>query len=79
MARADAIVLLVDHRAFGSLTLADLAGKALIDTRGCPQGVISGHLDEVRFAEVVNVIDQLRLRSLPDRTAAIPAAMTTVR
>lgn len=52
---------------------------ALIDTRGCPQGVISGHLDEVRFAEVVTVIDQLRLRSLPDRTAAIPAAMTTVR
>ncbi len=34
LARADAIVLLVDHRAFGSLTLADLAGKALIDTRG---------------------------------------------
>jgi len=32
--RAEAIVLLVDHRAFGSLTLADLAGKALIDTRG---------------------------------------------
>jgi hypothetical protein len=52
---------------------------ALIDTRGCPQGVISGHLDEVRFAEVVTVIDQLRLRSLQDRTAAIPAAVTTVR
>jgi len=34
LARADAIVLLVDHRAFGSLTLADLAGKALVDTRG---------------------------------------------
>jgi len=57
----------------------DEPNVALIDTRGCPQGVISGHLDEVRFAEVVNVIDQLRLRSLPDRTAAIPAAMTTVR
>ena len=28
------VVLLVDHRAFGSLTLAALAGKALIDTRG---------------------------------------------
>jgi UDP-N-acetyl-D-mannosaminuronic acid dehydrogenase len=34
LARADAVVLLVDHRAFASLTLADLAGKALIDTRG---------------------------------------------
>jgi UDP-N-acetyl-D-mannosaminuronic acid dehydrogenase len=32
LARADAVVLLVDHRAFASLTLADLAGKALIDT-----------------------------------------------
>ena len=31
---ANVIVLLVDHRAFGSLTLAALAGKALIDTRG---------------------------------------------
>jgi UDP-N-acetyl-D-mannosaminuronic acid dehydrogenase len=31
---ANVIVLLVDHRAFGSLTLAALAGKAPIDTRG---------------------------------------------
>lgn len=34
LARATVVVLLVDHRAFGSLTLADLTGKALIDTRG---------------------------------------------
>ena len=34
MAAANVIVLLVDHRAFGSLTLASLVGKALIDTRG---------------------------------------------
>jgi UDP-N-acetyl-D-mannosaminuronic acid dehydrogenase len=34
LARSEAVVLLVDHRAFGSLTLADLAGKPLIDTRG---------------------------------------------
>jgi UDP-N-acetyl-D-mannosaminuronic acid dehydrogenase len=34
LARAAAVVLLVDHRAFGSLTLAELAGKALVDTRG---------------------------------------------
>ena len=34
IAAANVIVLLVDHRAFGSLTLASFAGKALIDTRG---------------------------------------------
>jgi UDP-N-acetyl-D-mannosaminuronic acid dehydrogenase len=34
LARASIIVLLVDHRAFASLTLAQLAGKKLIDTRG---------------------------------------------
>jgi UDP-N-acetyl-D-mannosaminuronic acid dehydrogenase len=34
IARAEVIVLLVDHRAFASLTLAQLAGKKLIDTRG---------------------------------------------
>jgi UDP-N-acetyl-D-mannosaminuronic acid dehydrogenase len=34
MAAANVIVLLVDHRAFGSLTLASFADKALIDTRG---------------------------------------------
>ncbi len=34
LARANVVVLLVDHRAFGSLSLADLAGKTLIDTRG---------------------------------------------
>ena len=32
--RAQVIVLLVDHQAFSSLTLAQLAGKKLIDTRG---------------------------------------------
>lgn len=51
----------------------------LIDTRGCPQGVVSGHLDELRFAEVVAAIDDLRLRSLSNRTAAIPAGATVVR
>lgn len=51
----------------------------LLDTRGCPQGVVSGHLDEVRFGEVVSAIDQLRLTSLQDRTAAMPAAATVVR
>jgi UDP-N-acetyl-D-mannosaminuronic acid dehydrogenase len=32
--RAQVIVLLVDHRAFSSITLSQLAGKKLIDTRG---------------------------------------------
>jgi UDP-N-acetyl-D-mannosaminuronic acid dehydrogenase len=34
LAAANVVVLLVDHRAFGSLTLSALAGKTLIDTRG---------------------------------------------
>ena len=34
LARASVVVLLVDHRAFAGLTLAQLAGKKLIDTRG---------------------------------------------
>lgn len=34
LAAANVVVLLVDHRAFGSLQLADLAGKSLVDTRG---------------------------------------------
>ncbi len=46
----------------------------LLDTRGCPQGVLSGHVDEKMFAEVVGLIDQLRLKSLQARTAALPAA-----
>ena len=51
---------------------------ALLDTRGYPQGVLSGHVDEKMFAELVGLIDQLRLKSLQDRTAAVPAA-TTIR
>lgn len=34
LARASVVVLLVDHRAFAGLTLAQLRGKKLIDTRG---------------------------------------------
>lgn len=57
----------------------DEPNVVLLDTRGCPQGVVSGHLDEIRYGEVVSAIDQLRLRSLQDRTAAVPAAATMVR
>ena len=34
LARATVVVLLVDHRAFAGLTLAQLKGKKLLDTRG---------------------------------------------
>ncbi|MBM4020738.1 MAG: hypothetical protein FJ284_00550 [Planctomycetes bacterium] len=46
----------------------------LIDTRGTSQGVISGHLDEARFNEVVGLIDAARKRAQPEvRTASFPA------
>jgi hypothetical protein len=51
----------------------------VLDTRGCPQAVVSGHLDEARFGEVVAAIDQLRMRSLQERTAAVPTAATIRR
>jgi len=38
VARASIVVLLVDHRAFASLTLAQLKGRTLIDTRGMIRG-----------------------------------------
>lgn len=50
----------------------------VIDTQGCPQGVVSGRLDDARFGQVVMAIDQLRMRSLQERTAAVQPA-TTVR
>ncbi|MFM7206932.1 MAG: hypothetical protein ACKO4T_09725 [Planctomycetaceae bacterium] len=56
----------------------DEPNVALLDARGCPQGVVSGHLDELRFAEVVATIDQLRMRSLQERSAAVPGG-TLVR
>lgn len=34
VAAADAVVLLVDHSAFAGVSAADLAGKAVVDTRG---------------------------------------------
>jgi len=34
LARADGVVLLVDHRAFAGLRIADLRGRPFIDTRG---------------------------------------------
>jgi hypothetical protein len=45
----------------------------LIDTRGCPQGVLSGRVDDTKLAEVAGLIDRLRLQSLTERTAAAPA------
>jgi hypothetical protein len=48
----------------------------LIDTRGCPQGVLSGRVDDAKLAEVAGIIDQLRLQSLASRTASVPAGPT---
>ena len=54
--------------------VADEPNVLLIDTRGTAQGVISGHLDELRFNEVVGLIDSLRREALPQiRTASFPA------
>jgi hypothetical protein len=55
----------------------DAPNVVLLDTQGRPQGVCSGHVDEARFAEIVGLVDDLRRRSLAERTAAAPAA--TVR
>jgi hypothetical protein len=55
----------------------DAPNVVLLDTQGRPQGVCSGHVDEARFAELVSLVDDLRRRSLAERTAAVPAA--TVR
>jgi UDP-N-acetyl-D-mannosaminuronic acid dehydrogenase len=38
LARSSVVVLLVDHRAFAGLTLEQLKGKKLIDTRGVVRG-----------------------------------------
>ncbi|MBM4010992.1 MAG: hypothetical protein FJ286_06375 [Planctomycetes bacterium] len=57
----------------------DEPNVVLLDTAGRPRDVVSGHLDEVRFAEVVAAVDQLRLQALQARSAAIPAAATAVR
>jgi hypothetical protein len=56
----------------------DQPNVVLLDTRGCPQGTVSGHLDEVRFGEVVGGIDQLRLQALQQRSATMPVGGTSV-
>jgi hypothetical protein len=54
--------------------VADEPNVLVIDTRGSAEGVISGHLDEVKFNEVVGLIDGLRKRALPEiRTASFPS------
>lgn len=52
----------------------DQPNVALIDTRGVLQGVLTGQVDAGRLEQVVRIVDDLRLRSLPDRTAVVPAA-----
>ena len=46
---------------------------AIIDTRGLTHSVLTGHLDELRFEEVVGTIDRLRMQARPEvRTAVVP-------
>lgn len=51
----------------------------IIDTQGRAHGVLSGHLDGVRFEELVRVVDGLRMQSLPERTAVVPAGAVQQR
>jgi hypothetical protein len=51
----------------------------VIDTHGCAHGVLTGHLDEVRFEELVRVVDGLRMQCLPERTAVVPAGAVQQR
>jgi len=54
--------------------VADEPNVLVIDTGGTAQGVLSGHLDDSRFDEVVGMIEGLRRRALPEiRTASFPA------
>jgi hypothetical protein len=54
--------------------VADEPNLAIVDTRGQTHSVLSGHLDELRFEEVVGMIDRIRMQSRPAdiRTAAVP-------
>jgi hypothetical protein len=53
--------------------VADEPNVLLIDTQGAARGVISGHLDDGKFAEVVGLIEGLRRQALPEiRTASFP-------
>jgi hypothetical protein len=48
---------------------------AILDIHGRTQATLSGHLDELKFEEVVAAITRLRMQARPDaRTAALPAA-----
>ena len=52
---------------------------AVVDTAGSPRGTTSGHLDDLRFEELVRAVDQLRLQARPDvRTATLPGAVVPV-
>ncbi len=62
----------VMRQSFGMVP--DEPNIALVDTRGQTHSVLSGHLDELRFEEVVGLINRMRMQSRPDlRTAALPA------
>ena len=49
----------------------DEPNVVILDTRGTSQGVLSGHVDDLEFRELVAAIDGLRAEALPTiRTAA---------
>ena len=49
---------------------------AILDIHGRTHATLSGHLDELKFEEVVAAITRLRMQARPDaRTAALPAAL----
>lgn len=64
----------VMRRQFGMAP--DAPNVAIVDTFGRAHATLTGHLDEVKFEETVNVIQRLRMQARPDaRTAAVPAAV----
>lgn len=62
------------RRHFGMVPQAP--NVAILDIHGRTHATLSGHLDELKFEEVVAAITRLRMQARPDvRTAALPAAM----
>jgi hypothetical protein len=61
------------RRHFGMVPQAP--NVAILDIHGRTHATLSGHLDELKFEEVVAAITRLRMQARPDaRTAALPAA-----
>ena len=58
----------------------DEPNVVILDPQGVSRGVLSGHIDELEFRQLVTAIDGLRTRSLPTiRTASAQMLVTPVR